>query len=110
MNGRRCPLTIILLLALGPASRDALAAETVRARGWLHANGYTHHFSAPDTNANLFGAGFSWYTWRSEHLATAWELDFFQDSDRKFSGYVGRSWSIPLGQCQLGATAALMYH
>src|SRR5215212_6920637 len=65
-----------------PASRDAYGADMARARGWLHANGYTHHFAAPGANDNILGAGFTWYTWRSENLATAWEAVVFQDSGR----------------------------
>jgi hypothetical protein len=84
------------------------APET--ARRWIHLNGYTHHFAAPDANDQLFGAGLTWYAQPSQRLATAWELDAFQDSGRKLSVYLGRSWTRRFDAANVGATAALMYH
>jgi hypothetical protein len=87
-----------------------VAAEAQRWRGYAHLNGYTHHFSAPGTNANIFGTGVTWYTRSWSRFQTAWESDLYQDSAYKLSGYVGHSWTMPLRFGSVGATGALMYH
>lgn len=96
--------TMLPSIALAALNDDAT-------RGWLHLNGYSHHFDAPDANDQLFGVGLTWYVKKFGRPVQAWELDVFRDSGRKLSGYVGRSWSLPLGRHALvGVTGALMYH
>lgn len=91
----------------GAASAPEFAAD----RGWLHLNGYSHHFAAPDANNKILGLGYTWYVRRYGARAVAWEADAFQDSAKKFSGYVGRSWTFRLGELGgVGVTGALMYH
>jgi hypothetical protein len=79
-------------------------------RGWLHLNGYTHHFTASDCNDRLFGLGGTWYTRSRGRMLTAFEADVFQDSARKPSAYVGHSWTAPFRFGSVGVTGALMYH
>src|SRR5437870_3587879 len=62
---------------------SSAAPEISEARGWLHLNGYTHHFDAPGANDNLFGLGLTWYVQRFGSPAVAWEGDVFEDSGRK---------------------------
>jgi hypothetical protein len=86
------------------------APEISEAPGWLHVNGYTHHFDAPGANDRLFGLGFTWYVRRFSTPVVAWEGDVFQDSACKLSGYLGQSWAFPTTFGNFGATGALMYH
>lgn len=101
----------LLVVASGVrAAHGAGAAEFTEFRGLLHLNGYTHHFAAPDANDNLFGPGFTWYGGRVGRFTMAWEADIFRDSGRKLSGYIGRSFTMPLHFGNVGVTGALMYH
>jgi hypothetical protein len=109
---RATPMNLVraFLLATGIAVTAHAAPEFTETRGWLHLNGYTHHFDAPDANDDLYGAGFTWYTRRHGTFATAWEGDVFQDSARKLCAYAGHSWTLPLRFANVGVTGALMYH
>ncbi len=104
----KCARTFLLCVGLVAALRAS--PELTESRGWLHLNGYTHHFDAPGANDDLYGAGFTWYTRRYGPLATAWEADVFEDSGKKLCGYVGHSWTLPLQFGSVGVTGALMYH
>jgi hypothetical protein len=86
------------------------APEFSQTRGWLHLNGYTHHFDAPGANDQLWGAGFTWYTRTYGAMVTAWEADVFQDSGRKLCAYAGGSLTTPTRWGNFGVTGALMYH
>jgi hypothetical protein len=97
------------LWSIGPIE-NASAAEAQRWRGYVHLNGYSHHFAAPGTNANILGTGVTWYTRSWGRVQTAWEADVFQDSAWKLSGYAGHSWTMPFRLGSVGATGALMYH
>jgi hypothetical protein len=79
-------------------------------RGWLHVNGYSHHFAAKDANDNLLGLGFTQYRRRYGRVIPAWEFDAFQDSGKRLSTYVGHSWTVPFKRASVGVTGALMYH
>jgi len=103
-------LTLGFFLALGVFLRAAGEPEFTYHRGWLHLNGYSHHFEARDANAKLFGGGFTWYSARSGNVIASWTADVYQDSERKLSGLVGRSWTLPLRWGSVGATAAAMHH
>ena len=102
---------VVLLTALAdsPPFRSA-AAEPIAARGYLHLNGYTRHFSAPDANDALYGLGWTWYTQPRGRLLTAFEADIFEDSGRKLSAYIGYSWTATFRLANLGVTGALMRH
>lgn len=100
----------IALLFLGCVALAQAAPELTQTRGWLHLNGYTVHFDAPDANDQLWGAGFTWYTRRYGTTAFAWEGDVFQDSARKLCAYGGASWTFATRFGHPGLTAALMYH
>lgn len=103
-------LVAMLLFVLGPVLVWG-TPELTDTRGWLHLNGYTHHFDAPGANDNIFGVGFTWYDRRHGSPLAAWEGDVFRDSGRKLSAYVGRSWTFPLGdRIGAGLSAAVMYH
>src|SRR3954464_12176476 len=100
-------LTVAFLVGfLSPNTR----ADDSRARGWIHLNGYTHHFAAPDANDNLFGLGATWYVQKWGKIARAWETDVFRDSGCKLSGYAGHSWTYRMHYANAGVTGALMYH
>lgn len=99
----------LAVLVLFAGVGNACAQENP-ARGWLHLNGYTHHFEAPDANDNLLGVGATWYVKKWGRIARAWEADLFQDSGRKLSGYVGQSLTYRGRFANAGVTAALMYH
>ena len=99
-----------LFLLLIIACSELPAAEFTRTRGWLHANGYSRHFSADDANDRLLGLGFTYYTGRRGTWHTAWEGDVFRDSGRKVAGYVGYAWTRPTNWVSFGVTAALMHH
>jgi len=103
-------LMLGVLLASGVSLRAAGSPEFTYHRGWLHVSGYSHHFEAPDTNSKIFGGGFTWYSARSGNLITSWTADVYQDSARKLSAQVGRSWTLPLRWGSLGTTVAAMYH
>jgi hypothetical protein len=108
MNFFRLALCFLSCLACAPA-----APELTQTRGWLHLNGYTLHFDAPDANDQLWGAGFTWYKRRYGTTALAWEGDVFQDSARKLCAYAGASWTFNTFATRFGRpglTAALMYH
>jgi hypothetical protein len=111
MTPRAIRNLVVLLGAwsIGPIV-SGRAAEAERSRGYIHLNGYTHHFAAPGTNATIFGTGVTWYTRSWTRLQTAWEADVYQDSAYKLSGYAGHSWTVPLRFGSVGATGALMYH
>jgi hypothetical protein len=94
-----------LLIACGPAH-----GEDIRPRSWLHLDGYTHHFDAPDANDRLLGLGITWYHQRWGRLAQAWEADAFQDSGCKLSVYAGHSWTYRWRYVSAGVTGAIMYH
>ncbi|HVS51803.1 MAG TPA: hypothetical protein VHD62_05555 [Opitutaceae bacterium] len=98
------------MLGLCIASRSVAMPQADEARGWLHLDGYTHHFDAPGAESRILGVGFTWYVRRFGVPATAWEADLFQDSACKLSGYAGRSWTLPLPLGNIGVTGALMYH
>jgi len=85
-------------------------SEFTAHRGWVHLNGYSHHFAAADANDQLLGLGYTHYRQRYGRVIRAWELDVFQDSARKFSGYVGHSWTVPFKHFSAGVTGAVMYH
>jgi hypothetical protein len=89
---------------------NGASVESERWRGFVHVNGYTYHFAAPNANAKLFGTGVTWYTRTWGRFQTAWEADVFQDSACKISGYAGHSWTMPFRLGSVGATGALMYH
>ena len=103
------PLVIFLTACAALAPLRA-QDEFTQARGWLHLNGYSHHFAAADANDQLLGFGFTHYRRRYGRVLPAWELDLFQDSARKLSTYGGHSWTVPFERFSVGATAALMYH
>ena len=96
------------LCVLGTAT--SWSAEETRAQAWLHLNGYSHHFDAPDANDHLLGVGATWYVKRWGKIARAWEADVFRDSGKKLSGYVGHSWTYRMRLANVGITGALMYH
>lgn len=104
----RLAATLLFLLGAGVGRS---APEFIDTRGWLHLNGYTHHFDAPGANDNIFGAGFTWYDRRHGSPLVAWEGEVFRDSGRKLSAYLGRSWTFSIGDhIGAGLTAAVMYH
>src|SRR5262245_16473477 len=103
MNLPRLALVLLGCVTLGRA-----APEFTQTRGWLHLNGYSHHFDAPDANDQLWGAGFTWYARRYGTTALAWEGDVFQDSGRKLCAYAGTSWTFSTRFGHPGLTAALM--
>ena len=117
-NARRDPGTIaaysmrsLAQVLLGLLLSCPLAqAEEVRARGWVHLNGYTHHFDAPDANDNVFGLGVTWHTRKWGRVVEAWEADVFRDSGYKLSAYAGYSWAYRMPYLNAGVTGALMYH
>ena len=86
------------------------APEFATTRTWLHLNGYSHHFNAPDAQPFLWGIGVTHYTQMSGPVARSWEADMFRDSAGKPSGYVGHTWTVPTGFLSLGVTGAVMYH
>jgi hypothetical protein len=90
--------------------RGAGLPEITDSYAMLHLNGYTHHFDAPGANDKLFGLGITLYDRRAGRVTMAWEGDVFFDSGNQLSGYVGRSWTLPLSFGKAGVTAALMYH
>jgi hypothetical protein len=92
------------------ASCALARAEESLPRGWLHLNGYTQHFAAPDANNQLYGAGVTWFHEKWGRIVQAWEADAFQDSGRKLSAYAGHSWIYREEYWHAGITAALMYH
>jgi hypothetical protein len=104
---RLLPLALFCAACLSCARA---APEFTQTRGWLHLNGYTHHFAAPDANDQLWGAGGTWYVRRYGPAAVAWEADVFQDSGRKLCAYVGQSWTFPTRLGHFGVTGGLMYH
>lgn len=85
-------------------------AEFTAHRGWLHLNGYSHHFAVDDANDQLLGVGYTLYRRRHGRVIRAWEVDAFQDSGKKFSAYVGHSWTFPFKYFSAGLTGAIMYH
>jgi hypothetical protein len=92
------------------AASSHATPEISETRGWLHLDGYTHHFDAPGANDRLFGLGFTWYVRRFSIPIVAWEGDVFEDSACKPSGYFGQSWAFPSRLGNFGVTGALMYH
>ena len=99
-------------ICAGPMRPMAQGAgiEPQRWRGYVHANGYTHHFAAPDANDELFGTGVTWYTRKWGRVQTAWEADVFRDSACELCGYAGYSATLPFRFASIGATGAIMYH
>jgi len=104
------PMLSLLFAGLALCLSAAGAEEVAAYRGLLHVNGYTHHFAAPGANDNLLGLGVTWYDRRAGRFSMAWEADLFRDSGRQLSGYLGRSWTLPLRIGNVGVTGALMYH
>ena len=104
----RCFLFLVIITLLLPSNRAR--ADELQARGWLHLDGYTHHFSATDANENLFGLGYTGYFETRGKLARAWETDIFRDSGSHLSAYVGHSWTYRTNALNAGVTGALMYH
>jgi hypothetical protein len=102
---RLLPLALISLLLT-----CSVHAEDLRARGWLHLDGYTHHFNAPDANDDIFGLGFTWYNRQWDQVVGAWETDVFRDSGCRLSAYAGYSWTYRTNAVNVGITGALMYH
>jgi hypothetical protein len=84
--------------------------EFTEHRGWLHLNGYSHHFAADDANDRLLGIGYTHYYHRYGRVIRAWEFDAFQDSGKKFSSYLGHSWTFPFKYFSAGITGAVMHH
>lgn len=78
--------------------------------GWLHLNGYAHHFAVNDANDHLLGLGYTQYRRTYGRVIPAWEVDAFQDSGKKFAAYVGHSWTVPFRYFSAGLTGAIMYH
>lgn len=111
MNFRIIRILVVSLSAwiTCPIAKCA-SADPEQWRGFLHVNGYTYHFAAPDANDKLFGVGFTWYTGSWGRFQTAWEADVYRDSAFELSGYVGHSWTVPFRIASVGATGALMYH
>jgi hypothetical protein len=104
---KRLFLSVLACASIGAARAQP---EFAQQRGWLHVNGYTHHFAVDDANDRLFGLGLTYYGRLHGRIIPAWEFDAFQDSAKKLSTYVGRSWTIPLRYVSVGVTGALMYH
>jgi len=95
-----------MFLATGVSAQ----VEDLQPRGWLHLNGYTHHFDAPGANDELYGLGFTWYTQTTGNIERAWEADVFRDSACKPSAYAGHSWIYATRHWKAGLLAGLMYH
>jgi hypothetical protein len=117
MPPSRLPSSYGLILATALAcvwclspTRAADVSDTVLPRGWVHLNGYSHHFTAKNCNDQLLGVGATWYTKRHGRVLRAWEADVFQDSAREPSAYIGHSWTRTFRLGSLGVTGALMYH
>ncbi|MEO5958861.1 MAG: hypothetical protein ABIZ49_03105, partial [Opitutaceae bacterium] len=64
--------TTIVLLAPPTSAHAQEEKERIRAQGWLHLNGYSHHFAAPDANARLLGTGVTWYRTNWGPVLRAW--------------------------------------
>jgi hypothetical protein len=103
-------LPAFVLIFFAAATTLFAAPEFTDHRGWLHLNGYTHHFAASDANDQLFGLGFTHYRRSYGRVLPAWEFDAFQDSGRKLSAYFGHSWTFPFRHFSVGVTGAIMYH
>ena len=104
---------VALILCCGVSA--AVVPGAVRAaeepRAWLHVNGYSLHFHAPDANPYLAGLGLSLPAKPWGPFRASWVGDAFQDSGRKFSAYAGQAVTLPLGRgFDAGLTGALMYH
>lgn len=99
-----------LFLLVGHTLPLIAESEFSEARGWLHLNGYSHHFAVRDANDQLLGVGYTHYRRRYGRIIPAWEFDAFQDSGKKFSAYVGHSWTFPFQYFSAGLTGAIMYH
>ena len=101
---------IWLLLGCVPVCGLQAAEEFTSTQTWLHLNGYSHHFAAPDAKSFLWGVGVTRYTRTYGPVLRSWEGDLFSDSGGKPSAYVGHTWTIPTRLLSFGATGALMYH
>jgi hypothetical protein len=101
---------MVFCLSVAVLRTDARAEELSGVKHWIHLNGYTHHFSAPDANNNLMGFGFTSRDQRFSRLSLGWEADVFRDSGCKLSAYAGRSVTYRFRACSVGVTGALMYH
>lgn len=101
---------LFFLIACAVAAHLHAESEFAAHRGWLHLNGYSHHFAVDDANDRLLGIGYTHYRRLYGRVLPAWEFDAFQDSAKKFSGYVGHSWTLPLRALSCGVTGAIMYH
>lgn len=88
----------------------AVLSAAPESERWLHLNGYSHHFAAPDANSKLWGVGFSSRTRSDGTLLWSWEGDVFSDSACKPSAYVGKAAAVRMGPSLLGVTGAAMYH
>lgn len=110
MVERRVKHVVFFLIGLAFATRLGAQAEFTRHHGWIHLNGYSHHFAADDANDQLLGLGYTHYRRRYGPVIPAWEFDVFQDSGKKLSTYVGHSWTVPFKHLSAGVTAAVMYH
>ncbi|HVZ65984.1 MAG TPA: hypothetical protein VG936_15565 [Lacunisphaera sp.] len=102
--------SIAVLLVLFFTAGAWAQIEDLKPRGWLHLNGYTDHFDAPNANDELYGLGFTWYTKSAGHTERAWEGDVFRDSGNKLSAYAGHSWIYATRHWKAGLLAGLMYH
>lgn len=60
-------LLFFLIAGLGAASARA-GSEFATDRGWLHFNGYSHHFAADDANDRLLGIGYPFVETRGTRL------------------------------------------
>ena len=106
---RRARRVLRWLVGLAASVVAAKAADEPAA--WLHLNGYSLHFHAPDANPYLLGAGLSVPAKPWGGFQASWVADAFQDSGRKFSAYAGQAVTLPLGRgFDAGLTGALMYH
>jgi hypothetical protein len=103
-------IALLLLVGFGALHSLPAQAEFSDHRGWLHLNGYSHHFAASDANDRLLGIGFTHYRRLYGRVLPAWEFDMFQDSGQKFSAYIGHSWTVPFEWFSAGITGAIMYH
>jgi len=101
---------VFFLMGLVLAAPLGAQAEFTKHRGWVHLNGYSHHFAVEDANDQLLGIGYTHYRRLYGHVIPAWEFDAFQDSGKKLSTYVGHSWTFPLKYFSAGLTGAVMYH
>jgi len=95
-------LMLGVLLAINGSLRASGDPEFTYHRGWLHLNGYTHHFEVHDANAKLLGGGFTWYSTKSGIVIASWTADVYQDSARKLSGL----WVVP-GRCRCAGAASV---